>query len=85
MDALFLSKAMERETYANPGSRKPVTLFEYIQMVLSMTISIYAAYLAWNAGSSDSAFFRILITLLAFMFSTFYLIGYLLFKGFKKL
>jgi hypothetical protein len=84
MDAFFLTKALERETYVNPNARKP-SLLTMIQAVLSLTISFYAAYLAWNAGSSDSAFFRIFMTILAFMFSTFYIIGYIIFKGFKAM
>jgi hypothetical protein len=41
--------------------------------------------LAWNAGSTDSTFFRVLMTVLAFMFSTLYIIGYVIFKGFKNM
>ena len=83
MDAFFLTKSLERETYVN--AKPTMSLFSLIQLVLSLTISVYAAYLAWNAGSSDSAFFRILMTVLAFMFSTLYIIGYVIFKGFKAL
>lgn len=79
MDALFLTKTLERETYANstPGP----SLLSMLQFVISLTISIYAASLAWSAGSSDSAFFRIFMTVLAFVFSTLYIIGYLIVKG----
>jgi hypothetical protein len=83
MDAFFLTKSLERETYVNPVPK--MSLFSMIQLILSLTISVYAAYLAWNAGSSDSAFFRIFMTVLAFMFSTLYIIGYVIFKGFKAL
>ena len=83
MDAFFLTKSLERETYVN--AKPTMSLFSLIQLVLSLTISVYAAYLAWNAGSSDSAFFRIFMTVLAFLFSTLYIIGYVIFKGFKAL
>ena len=83
MDAFFLTKSLERETYVN--AKPTMSLFSLIQLVLSMTISIYAATLAWSAGSSDSPFFRILMTVLAFLFSTLYIIGYVIFKGFKAL
>lgn len=84
MDAFFLTKSLERETYVNPNARKP-NLLSLIQLVLSLTISIYAATLAWSAGSSDVPFFRILMTILAFLFSTLYIIGYVIVKGFKAL
>ena len=83
MDAFFLTKSLERETYVN--AKPTMSLFSLIQLVLSLTISVYAAYLAWNAGSSDSAFFRIFMTVLAFLFSTLYIIGYVIVKGFKAL
>lgn len=83
MDAFFLTKSLERETYTNSMS-KP-NLLSMLQFIISLTISIYAASLAWSAGSSDSAFFRIFMTVLAFMFSTLYIIGYIIFKGFKAM
>ena len=83
MDAFFLTKSLERETYVN--AKPTMSLLSLIQLVLSLTISVYAAYLAWNAGSSDSAFFRIFMTVLAFLFSTLYIIGYVIVKGFKAL
>ncbi len=83
MDAFFLTKSLERETYVN--TKPSLSLFSMLQLVISLTISTYAAYLAWNAGSSDSAFFRIFMTVLAFMFSTLYIIGYLIFKGYKNM
>lgn len=83
MDAFFLTKSLERETYVN--AKPTMSLFSLLQLVLSLTISVYAAYLAWNAGSSDSAFFRIFMTVLAFMFSTLYIIGYVIVKGFKAM
>ena len=83
MDAFFLTKSLERETYVN--TKPSLSLFSMLQFVISLTISVYAAYLAWNAGSSDSAFFRIFMTVLAFMFSTLYIIGYLIFKGYKNM
>lgn len=82
MDAFFLTKSLERETYTNSPKSDLLSL---LQFIISLTISIYAAYLAWSAGSSDSAFFRIFVTLLAFMFSTLYIIGYIIFKGFKAM
>lgn len=96
MDAFFLTKSLEREKYSNvprepkgpKGPKGPMPQMGFLakmQFILSVTISLYAAYLAWKTGSSDSAFFRILTTLLAFMFSTLYIIGYVIVKGFKAL
>lgn len=83
MDAFFLTKSLERETYANPAPE--MSLLSMLQLIISITISVYAATLAWSAGSSDHTFFRILMTVLAFMFSTLYIIGYIIFKGFKAM
>lgn len=83
MDAFFLTKSLERETYDNPKPK--MSLLSLLQFIISLTISIYAASLAWNAGSSDSAFFRIFMTVIAFMFSSLYIIGYLIFKGYKAM
>jgi len=83
MDAFFLTKTLERETYVN--TQPKMSLLSVLQFIISLTISIYAASLAWSAGGSDSAFFRILMTVVAFMFSTLYIIGYIIFKGFKAM
>ena len=83
MDAFFLTKSLERETYDNPKPK--MSLLSLLQFIISLTISIYAASLSWNAGSSDSAFFRIFMTVIAFMFSSLYIIGYLIFKGYKAM
>lgn len=83
MDAFFLTKSLERETYVN--AKPTMSLLSMLQFIISLTISIYAASLAWSAGSSDSAFFRIFMTVVAFMFSTLYIIGYIIFKGFKAM
>lgn len=83
MDAFFLTKSLERETYVN--AKPTMSLLSMLQFIISLTISIYAASLAWSAGSSDSAFFRIFMTVVAFMFSTLYIIGYVIFKGFKAM
>ena len=85
MDAFFLTKSLERETYDNPKPKPKMSLLSLLQFIISLTISIYAASLAWNAGSSDSAFFRIFMTVIAFMFSSLYIIGYLIFKGYKAM
>jgi hypothetical protein len=83
MDAFFLTKSLERETYVN--AKPSVSLLSMLQFIISLTISIYAASLAWSAGSSDSAFFRIFMTVVAFIFSTLYIIGYVIFKGFTAM
>lgn len=83
MDAFFLTKTLERETYVN--AKPTMSMLSMLQFIISLTISIYAASLAWSAGSSDSAFFRIFMTVVAFMFSTLYIIGYVIFKGFKAM
>lgn len=81
MDAFLLTRSLDRETYVNPG--KPTSLLTTLQFILSLTISIYAAYLAWNVGSADHTFFRIFMTIVAFMFSTLYIIGYVIVKLMK--
>ena len=83
MDAFLLVKSLERETYVNP--RPKTSLLSMLQFIISLTISIYAALLAWNVGSSDSVFFRIFTTVIAFCFSTLYIIGYIIFRGFRAM
>jgi hypothetical protein len=80
MDAFFLTKALDKETYDNMPTKPKMSLFEVLQFALSLTISIFAAYLAWNAGKSDTMFFRIFTSVLAFLFSTLYILGYVIYK-----
>lgn len=80
MDAFILTKALDRETYDNMTTKPKMSLFGVLQFAISLTISIFAAYLAWNAGKSDTMFFRIFVTVLAFLFSTLYILGYIIYK-----
>lgn len=90
MDAFFLTQILNRETYVDKmptyvDKMPRANFLSMLQFIISLTISTYAVYLAWNAGSSDSTFFRILMSTLAFCFSTLYIIGYIIVKGFKKM
>lgn len=82
MDAFFLTKSLERETYVNTQPRPKMNLLlSILQFIISLAISTYAATLAWSAGRLDSTSFRIFMTVIAFMFSTLYIIGYIISKG----
>lgn len=83
MDAFILTRSLDRrEKYVNPAIKlEPIIL---LQFVLSLAISTYAAYLAWNAGSADHMFFRFFMTFAAFMLSTLYIIVYVVVKSMKK-
>ena len=83
MDAFLLTKSLERETYVNVKPK--MSLMSAIELFIFLPISIFAAFLAWNAGSSDSALLRVFMTIFAFMFSLVYIIGYVIFKGFKAI
>jgi hypothetical protein len=82
MDAFFLTKALE----APPSQEKftvstQKSLMNTIQFILSLTISCYAAYLSWNCSAGDLPVFRIMWSIIAFMFGVLYILFFVLFKA----
>jgi hypothetical protein len=87
MDAFLLTQALERpkERY---GERPTVvnvapkfTLMKLVQLVLSLAISAYAAYLSWNCSGGEHMFVRILSAIFAWIFAVLYVIYFALFKS----
>lgn len=77
MDAFLLTKSLRRrETFVNFGSMS----LDKILFFILMPVSLLAAFLAWNAGSSDHILLRIIVTVFAFIFSVLYIVGYVIFK-----
>jgi len=77
MDAFFVTKLFEdkKETFTTKRS-----LSNTIQLILSLTISTYAAYLSWNCSMGDHPFLRILFAIFAFWFGLLYILYYVIFK-----
>ncbi len=49
---------------------------EVIEFIISLIVSVYAAYIAYNCNLGESTPVRFLITLFAFLFGIIYLIYY---------
>ena len=86
MDAFFLTKALElnqpEEKFTSmPKISSQKSLMSMIQFVLSLTISCYAAYLSWNCSTGDLPIFRIMWSIIAFMFGVLYILFFVLFKA----
>jgi ABC-type uncharacterized transport system permease subunit len=81
MDAFLATKFFQRskETYENRATLGE-NVMTAIQFVLSMTISLYAAYLSWNCNASEHPVFRIMFSIVAFMFGVLYIVWYALFN-----
>lgn len=86
----FMSKPAEKfETMIAPGTDKIVvvekkskfSLMTMIQFVLSIAISMYAAYLSWSCSAGEHTFIRILSALFAWFFGVLYILYYMLFKS----
>ncbi|ABT15222.1 hypothetical protein NY2A_B823L [Paramecium bursaria Chlorella virus NY2A] len=77
MDAFIVTKLFEnkKENFTTGKS-----LINTIQLILSLTISTYAAFLSWNCSVGDHPFFRILFAILAFWFGILYILYYVLLK-----
>ena len=77
MDAFIITKFFEnkKENFTTGKS-----LANTIQLILSLTISTYAAFLSWNCSVGDHPFFRILFAILAFWFGILYILYYVIFK-----
>ena len=79
MDAFVFAKFFERskERYTTFGENAMNT----VQFVLSLTISCYAAYLSWNCNAGEHPVFRIMFSIVAFMFAVLYIVWYALFNA----
>ena len=93
MDAFLLTQALERpkENYGEPvlvGEKMVViekksgfSLMKMVQLILSLAISMYAAYLSWTCSVGEQTFIRILSAMFAWFFGVLYIIFYIMFKS----
>ncbi|AGE53341.1 hypothetical protein PBCVFr5L_843L [Paramecium bursaria Chlorella virus Fr5L] len=89
MDAFLLTQALEQpaETYIDKMDKVVIvekrgfSFMKMLQLILSLAISAYAAYLSWNCSVGEPAFIRILSALLAWSFGVLYILFYIMFKS----
>ncbi|AGE52996.1 hypothetical protein PBCVOR070422_841L [Paramecium bursaria Chlorella virus OR0704.2.2] len=89
MDAFLLTQALEQpaETYIDKMDKVVIvekrgfSFMKMLQLILSLAISAYAAYLSWNCSVGEPAFIRILSALLAWFFGVLYILFYIMFKS----
>jgi hypothetical protein len=89
MDAFLLTQALEQpaETYTDKMDKVVIvekrgfSFMKMLQLILSLAISAYAAYLSWNCSVGEPAFIRILSALLAWSFGVLYILFYIMFKS----
>jgi hypothetical protein len=91
MDAFLLTQALERPK-ENYGERptmvgenlvvvKKFSLMKMVQLILSLAISMYAAYLSWTCSFGEHTFIRILSAMFAWFFGVLYILFYIMFKS----
>ena len=89
MDAFLLTQALEQpaETYIDKMDKVVIvekrgfSFMKMLQLILSLAISAYAAYLSWNCSVGEPALIRILSALFAWVFGVLYIIFYIMFKS----
>ena len=94
MDAFLLTQALERpkEMYGERPTivdekmvvvekKSSFSLMKLVQLVLSLAISAYAAYLSWTCSVGEQTFIRILSAMFAWIFGVLYIIFYIMFKS----
>lgn len=87
MDAFFLTQALEQPTTENYTEKvvvvekKSFSFMKMLQLILSLAISAYAAYLSWNCSVGEPAFIRILSAMFAWFFGVLYILFYVMFKS----
>lgn len=92
MDAFLLTQALEQpmETYTDKMYRgdkvvivekKGFSFMKMLQLILSLAISAYAAYLSWNCSVGEPGFIRILSAMFAWFFGVLYILFYIMFKS----
>jgi hypothetical protein len=91
MDAFLLTQALERPK-ENYGERPTMvgenlvvvqkfSLMKMVQLILSLAISAYAAYLSWTCSVGEQTFIRILSAMFAWFFGVLYILFYIMFKS----
>jgi hypothetical protein len=94
MDAFLLAQALERprETYGEKVmvsgdkmvvvEKKPsFSLMKMLQLILSIAISVYAAYLSWSCSTGEHTFIRIVSAMFAWFFGVIYILYFSLFRS----
>ena len=79
MDAFALTKIFGKKE--NFTSTNKMTFAQSLMLVLGLTISAYASYLAWNCSVDDHMFSRIFTTILAWFFGVIYILWFVVFKS----
>ena len=67
-----------------PMTERELMMYNLIRVVFSLPFMIVAGMLAWRCNKNESKYMRILITVLAAMFSTFYILFYLIYRVLLK-
>jgi phosphoglycerol transferase MdoB-like AlkP superfamily enzyme len=79
MDAFLLMQSLKpKENFV--GERKLDTVY-VLQLVISVAISVYAAYLSWQCSSGDSTALRVIYALFAYLFGILYVLYYVLVRA----
>ena len=84
-----LEKFTEKKTdiHKTDGTRmteRELMMYNLIRVVFALPFMVIAGMLAWRCNKKESNFMRILITVLAAMFSTFYILFYLIYRVLLK-
>jgi hypothetical protein len=92
MDAFLLTQALEQpvEKYTDKMYRgdkviivekKGFSFMKMMQLILSLAISAYAAYLSWNCSVGEPGLIRVISALFAWFFGVLYILFYAFFKS----
>jgi hypothetical protein len=57
------------------------SFMKLIQLILSIGISLYAAYLSWSCSAGEHMFIRILSAIFAWLFGVLYILYFALFRS----
>ena len=71
------------DVYKTDGTRmteREMITFYLIRVLFSLPFMLIAGILAWRCNSGENKYIRILITILAAMFSTIYILFYLIYR-----
>ena len=57
------------------------SFMKLIQLILSVCISVYAAYLSWSCSAGEHMFIRILSAIFAWLFGVIYILYFAMFRS----
>jgi hypothetical protein len=82
MDAFVLTRMFDtKEKFEDGPVDTKTKISRSILLILSLSISAYASYLAWTCSNGDHMYVRILTTMLAWFFGVIYILWFTLFKA----